>query len=298
MKKIYIAGCGGMLGAAFYEKFSARFEVKCSDIDLNENWLTFLDFRDGVAYEQDVLQFKPDCLIHLGAHTDLEYCELNVDDAYTTNTLSVENAVVIANKLNIPLVFISTAGIFDGSKEVFDDWDTPNPLGHYARSKVLAENYVSLNANKYYIFRAGWMMGGGAKDKKFIKKILNQVEAGVSQLFIVNDRLGTPTYTHDFATNVIEVLNFEHWGTYNMVCQGATSRLDVVQETLSILGRADDIEVVPVTSDHFKQEYFAPRPPSERLVNLKLKLRGLDMMQDWRSALYKYITSDFSHFIK
>ena len=78
------------------------------------------NFRNFDNYLDDVSKFEPDVLFHLGAHTDLEYCEKNIDDTYITNTLSVENAVRISNELSIPLVFISTAGIFDGKKELYD----------------------------------------------------------------------------------------------------------------------------------------------------------------------------------
>ena len=124
-----------MLGEAFYKIFGEEYQLKCTDIDVNEIWLSLLDFRDYEAYWRDVSEFKPDYLFHLGAHTDLEYCELNKDDAYATNTIAVENAVYISNILDIPLLYISTAGIFDGSKDSFDDWDQPNPMGHYSRSK-------------------------------------------------------------------------------------------------------------------------------------------------------------------
>ena len=128
-KKIYLAGSGGMLGEAFYRVFKDDFEIKCTDKDVNTDWLSFLDFRDLEKYRADVEAFKPDYLFHLGAYTDLEFCELNVDDTYATNTMAVENAVFIANSLNIPLLYISTAGIFDGKKDLYDDWDDPNPLG-------------------------------------------------------------------------------------------------------------------------------------------------------------------------
>ena len=171
-KKIYIAGCGGMLGEAFYENFKDDFDLKCTDIDLNETWISYLDFRDFDKYLKDVSEYKPDYLFHIGAFTDLEFCEQNIIETYRTNTISVENAVFISNKLGIPLLFISTAGIFDGKKDTYDDWDIPNPLGHYARSKFAAENFVLNNCNKYLICRAGWMMGGGPqKDKKFVQKI-------------------------------------------------------------------------------------------------------------------------------
>ena len=116
MKKIYIAGAGGMLGDAFYKIFKNNYDLKCTDIDVNSDWLDFLDFRDRNAYEKDVCDFSPDYLFHLGAYTNLEFCELNADETYITNTLSVENAVNIANKLDIPILYISTAGILTGSK--------------------------------------------------------------------------------------------------------------------------------------------------------------------------------------
>jgi dTDP-4-dehydrorhamnose reductase len=158
-KKIYIAGAGGMLGEAFYKVFGSEYELKCTDKDVNESWLSFLDFRDFDAYRRDVLEFQPDYLFHLGAYTDLEFCEKNVDDTYSTNTLSVENAVHISNELDIPLLYISTAGIYDGGKEEYDDWDMPNPLGHYARSKYMGEIYVKENKREHLVCRAGWMMG-------------------------------------------------------------------------------------------------------------------------------------------
>ena len=83
-----MAGCGGMLGEAFYEKFRQDYNLNCTDIYLNENWLNYLDFRDAEAYRKDVTAFKPNWLFHLGAYTDLEYCELHEDDTYETNTES------------------------------------------------------------------------------------------------------------------------------------------------------------------------------------------------------------------
>lgn len=297
-KKIYIAGCGGMLGEAFYKQFKEEFELKCTDKDVNEEWLSFLDFRDYDAYEKDVLEFKPDYLFHLGAYTDLEFCENNADDTYNTNTLSVEYAVYIANKLNIPLLYISTAGIFDGKKELYDDWDQPNPLGVYARSKYMGERFVVENAEKFLVCRAGWMMGSGPKkDKKFIQKLMKQLKDGKKELFIVDDKDGTPTYTHDFAKNVKLLLNKEYWGLYNLVCGGQTSRLEVAEELLNLLNLKNEVKLTAVKSDHFKDVYFAERPPNERLINRKLNIRELNIMQDWRPALKEYIDSYYQNYL-
>jgi len=293
-KKIYIAGCGGMLGEAFYEQFKDEYKLKCSDIDINEEWLSFLDFRDFDAYKKDVVDFTPDYLFHLGAYTDLEYCEENEADTYKTNTLSVENAVFIANTLNIPLLYISTAGIFDGEKELYDDWDIPNPLGVYARSKVISESYVRENSNKHLICRAGWMMGGGPeKDKKFVNKICKQIIKGNKELFVVKDKLGTPTYTHDFVKNLFKILESGHLGLYNLVCEGNTSRLEVAKEILIILNLESKISIKAVNSDYFSTEFFAPRPKSENLINYKLNLRSLNIMRDWRVCLREYLNNEF-----
>lgn len=289
-KKIYIAGAGGMLGEAFYHQFKDFYDLKCTDKDVNEPWLSFLDFRDLDAYREDVTAFKPDYLFHLGAYTNLEFCEQNVDDTYATNTMSVENAVYLANELDIPLLYISTAGIFDGEKELYDDWDLPNPLGVYARSKYMGERYVAENAKRFLICRAGWMMGAGpAKDKKFIQKLMKQLKDGKNELFIVDDKDGTPTYTHDFAKNVKALIEKEYWGLYNMVCGGQTSRLEVAGELLRLLGLTDKVKITSVKSDFFKETYFAERPPCERLINKKLELRNLNLMQEWPVALKQYI---------
>lgn len=289
-KRIYIAGSGGMLGEAFHHQFKDSYEIKCTDKDVNEPWLSFLDFRDLDAYKKDVMDFKPDYLFHLGAYTNLEYCEQNAEDTYATNTMAVENAVYIANQLDIPVLYISTAGIFDGAKDLYDDWDLPNPLGVYARSKYMGERYVAENAKRFLICRAGWMMGAGPKkDKKFIQKLMKQLKDGKKELFIVDDKDGTPTYTHDFAKNVKALIEKEYWGLYNMVCGGQTSRLEVAGELLNLLGLKDKIKITSVKSDYFKEIYFAERPPCERLVNRKLELRKLNLMQDWRAALKQYI---------
>jgi len=286
MKKIYMAGVGGMLGLAFHKEFKKYYNLKCSDIEVNEDWLSNLDFRDYDTYRKDVIDFNPDFLFHIGAFTSLEYCELNVDATYDTNTKSVEHAVKISNELNIPLLYVSTAGIFGGQKDVYTESDQPEPLGHYGRSKYLGEVYVQKNAKDYIICRAGWMMGGGeSKDKKFIQKIYKQIKEGVKTLNIVNDKLGTPTYTHDFAKNCKALIESKHRGLFNMVCGGLTGRFEVAKELVSLLDLNNKIEINEVSSDYFSKEYFAERPACERLVNKRLDDIDMNLMRDWKIAL-------------
>jgi dTDP-4-dehydrorhamnose reductase len=159
----------------------------------------------------------------------------------------------------------------------------------------MGERYVVENAKKYLVCRAGWMMGGGAKkDKKFINKLFKQINNGAETLNIVNDKDGTPTYTVDFAKNVLALMQTKKWGLYNMVCGGQTSREEVCRELLRILNLEDKINIELVSSDFFAAEYFAPRPPCERLVNKRLDLIDCNKMRDWKISLKDYIDDYYS----
>jgi dTDP-4-dehydrorhamnose reductase len=143
------------------------------------------------------------------------------------------------------------------------------------------------------------MMGGGpAKDKKFIAKLMRQLAAGATTLNVVDDKLGTPTYTVDFARNLESLIDTEFYGLYNMVCGGETGRFEIARELVSILGLDDAVEVKAVGSDYFSKDYFAPRPLSERLVNYNLNLRGLNQMRDWHVALRDYIADYYADYVR
>jgi dTDP-4-dehydrorhamnose reductase len=114
---------------------------------------------------------------------------------------------------------------------------------------------------------------------------------------VVGDKLGTPTYTYDFARNVKLLIESPHWGLYNMVCGGMTSRIEVAREMISILGLAGRVTVTEVTSDHFKDEYFAERPSCECLINRKLELRGLNVMRDWKTTLREYLEAAYADYL-
>jgi len=287
-----------MLGEAFYNTFYDDYKVHASDIEVNESWLTELDVRDLDAIREEALEFQPDYIINLAAHTDLEFCENNPDDTYLTNTVGAENGASISEELGSTYVFISTAGIFDGGKEIYNEDDIPVPLNVYGKSKYNAELSIKNSCTKYFIFRAGWMMGGGHKDKKFVHKIIKQILAGKRVLHVVDDLKGSPTYTYDFARNVKEMISTDFYGLYNMTCEGGPSRYDVAAEMLKIFDLQDRIELIEVKSDHFSEEYFAPRPDSEVLENAKLRLRNLNTMRDWGLSLKDYLEKDWTQLVK
>lgn len=287
--KIYIAGCGGMLGAAVYARFSQEANVLATDIDVNEPWLQYADVRDYAAICKSIEDFAPDAIINLSAITDMEQCERDPDNAWRTNALGAENVALVAAAMNVPHIYISTAGIFGGEKEFFNDFDTPNPLSIYAKSKYAGEMFVKQTVAKHFVVRAGWMMGGGPrKDKKFVNKIYRQLVEGKTELMVVDDKLGTPTFTVDFANGLFTLLKSDAYGTYNQVCPGSCSRYDVALRLVELLGLDGTVKVNKVSSDYFATEYFAQRPYSEKLVNMKLEARGLLVMRDWEICLEEY----------
>ncbi len=291
-KEIFITGCGGMLGKAVYETFAPHCQILATDIDLNEPWLEYGDVTDFQKISEKAFKFGPDLIINLAALTDLEYCEKNPEITWKTNALGAENMALISKKLNATHVYISTAGIFDGRKEYYNDFEQPNPISIYAKAKYYGETVIEKMLGNYFIFRAGWMMGGGyEKDKKFINKIFKQILNGKKELFVVNDKLGTPTYTVNFAEAMFAIVQTELYGLYNMACEGSCSRYDIAVEFIKLLGLEKEINIKTVDSDFFKNEFFAPRPNSEKLINLKLSARGINFMKDWKKCLEDYVES-------
>ncbi len=287
--RVVITGCGGMLGEAVYAVFKGQCEVHASDIDVNTPWLDRLDVSNAKDVDIYLQKVKPNYIVHLAAWTDMEYCELHPEGAYATNTGGVENVARYAREHNIPLLYISTAGVFDGEKDEYTEQDIPNPLSVYGKSKYGGE-LVAKTLPKSIIIRAGWMMGGGPKkDKKFINKIIKQLRAGVKELAVVNDKFGTPCHTYDLAQSIKYLLDHEAYGLYHGACDGGGSRADVARFMLEKLGVADKVKVREVDSTYFKQNYFAARPRSEKLINIELKKIAPHLTRDWQVCLDEYL---------
>lgn len=286
---VLITGCGGMLGEAVYSQFKDVCQVYATDIDLNEPWLTYLDVMDHLSVNKFLTQIKPNYIIHLAALTDMEYCETHPQEAYTTNAGGVENVISYARSSSATFLYISTAGIFDGKKDAYDEFDMPNPQSIYGRSKYVGE-LIARSIVKSVVIRAGWMMGGGPrKDKKFINKIIKQLRSGAKSIAVVNDKLGTPCYTYDLARIIFYLLDSERYGLYHGASEGGGSRFDVADFLISEIGLKDKIDLLPVASAYFDKEYFAPRPHSEQLKNTVLKFLNPALTRDWRECLHEYL---------
>jgi dTDP-4-dehydrorhamnose reductase len=292
--RVLITGSGGMLGSAVYPAFvRAGHEVVATDLVPRPAPglpMGLLDVRDHRAVREGSLENHPDLILHLAAETDLERCETDRDHAYLTNTIGTQNVALVASELRVPLVYISTAGVFDGTKgdEPYTEFDRPNPINVYGGSKYEGELVVKDTVARHFIVRAGWMVGGRERDHKFVAKVINQLRDGARVIHAVTDKLGTPTYTEDFANNLLALVASPYFGLYHMTCEGAGSRLEVARAIVEYYGRSD-VEIVPVSSDFFAATYFAPRPRSEMMRNYALQLRGLNLMRPWPEALRAYL---------
>lgn len=293
--KVLVTGAAGMLGDALVPTLIENgYEVYATDINADNKTINYLDVRDYDSVTRYVEQLKPEIVIHLAAETDVEKCESNPRQAFLANSIGTKNVLSACRKSNALIVYTSTAGVFDGSKkEPYTELDEPNPINVYGKSKLEGEKYVR-QLDRYFIIRAGWMMGGGmSKDKKFVKKIVKQLIEGKKMLHVVNDKIGTPTYTWDFSKCLISILRTGDYGTYHAVNKGNGTRFDVARKILEFLGKRD-VELIPVTSEFFGREYYAPRPRSETLHNLILEIKGMNRMSEWIEALKRYIDAYFA----
>ena len=292
--QVLITGAGGMLGSSVFPAFvAAGNNVVATDLKphpVGSLPMAELDVRDATAVSTAIDRIKPDLVLHLAAETDLETCEADPDHAFLTNTIGTQNVALATRHSGATLVYISTAGVFDGTKTdgAYTEFDEARPINVYGQSKYEGELLVLRLAPSSFVVRAGWMVGGASRDHKFVAKVVDQLRDGATTIRAVTDKLGTPTYTQDFATNLLELVGTGFFGRYHMACLGEGSRFDVAREIVDFLGRRD-VEVVPVTSDAFATEYPAPRPRSEMMRNYMLDLRGMNRMRPWQIALREYL---------
>lgn len=292
--RVLITGSAGMLGSALYPAFvRAGHRTVATDLApmaVGDLPMDRLDVRDHDAVRKVIDAAEPELVVHLAAETDLETCEGDPDHAFRTNTAGTHNVALACAANDIPLVYVSTAGVFDGTKTEgpYDEFDTPRPINMYGLSKYQGERLVERFVPRAWIVRAGWMVGGGQRDHKFVARILGQLAAGAQTIHAVTDKLGTPTYTQDFSANLLALIDSPYYGLYHMACRGGGSRFDVARAILDHLG-LDDVDLEPVTSDFFAETFPAPRPHSELMRNRMLEIHDLDRMRPWQEALADYL---------
>jgi len=279
--RILVTGAAGMLGTEVCRQASERHEVfatTASTLDVGRHDVVFCEFD----------RLRPDVAIHLAAWTDVDGCERDPDRAYRVNTLGTQNVALACQRRDIPLIFLSSIAVFDGdSLEPYTEFDTPNPRSVYGRSKYQAELTIQSLLRRYYIVRAGWMFGSGERDKKFVGKILQRARES-SELRVVDDKFGSPTYTVDLARALERLVESGLYGVFHIVNSGgAPSRFDLANFILECAG-ITSCRAIPVSSADFTLP--APRPRMEAARMLRLELLGLNWMRPWPDALREYLS--------
>jgi dTDP-4-dehydrorhamnose reductase len=304
--KVLVTGAAGMLGYSLVPTFAGSgHDVVATDIDLSDPrpWaargprLQWLDVRRRVDVQDCFVSVRPHLVVHLAAETSLEISDTDPDRTYLTNTIATKYVALQARAAGVPMVYVSTAEVFDGTKVgAYTEFDRPNPANTYGVSKYEGELIVASTVDEHYIVRTGWMFGGATRSHDFVARIVGQLRNGARTIYAVTDKVGTPTSSAEFACCLLGLVNSGLFGLYHMACGGQGSRYDVAARILQVLGRPD-VELVGVGSDYFADEFFSLRPNSVTLRNMVLDLQGMNTMPDWREAIDEYLHAEFPELI-
>lgn len=279
-KKVLVTGADGVFAKYVIDHFKKN----------NYNVIPTNKSLVDVSKKEDVLKIvnseNPDIIIHLAALTNVDECEKNPTKARRVNALGTRNITAVCGPMRT-LIYISTSAVFDGNKKGYSELDQPAPLNIYGKTKLEGEEFVKSTLKEYYIVRAGWLIGGGEKEKKFISYIIDDIKKG-KRISVVNDKFGTITYARELAVFLEELIHHKQpFGVYHYGSKGVCSRHDIAKQIAKILKK--DILINAISSDKFKKVFFAPRPKYEVLKSIMIKFPNT-----WRRSLTDYIHHEFS----
>ena len=275
--KIMITGAYGMLGSDLREVLK-NFELICTgskDLDITD--------------EEKVMEFitekSPDLVINAAAYTAVDDCETHFDEAYAVNALGPKNLAIACKSIDVPLVHISTDYVFDGSKRTpLIETDNLGPQSAYGKTKLEGEKFIQENTDKYFILRTAWLYG--LHGNNFVKTMLDLAETH-DEITVVNDQIGSPTYSLDLAVAITNLLHSDKYGIYHVTNEG--DYISWYDFTLAIFETAGitHVTVNPVTSVEYGAA--AKRPYNSRLYRSKIREMGFEPLPDWRDALSRYV---------
>lgn len=272
--KIALTGAEGMLGHDVRKIFS--------DADITPFTLHTLDITVLDDVMKKIREVKPDFLVHAAAFTDVDRCESEPEKAYLVNGLGARNVVMACEEIKCPIVYISTDYVFDGSKKgPYDEWDETNPINQYGLSKLMGERYVASLTNRFYIVRTSWLYGRNGKN--FVETVLRLLSERET-IEVVNDQVGSPTFTLDLAIKLKEVIG-KGYGIYHITNAGSCSWYDFAVMIASKKGIQR--QIIPTTTERFNRP--AKRPANSVLGNTMLRLEGISPLRHWEEALDTYL---------
>lgn len=290
--KIFVTGIGGQLGYDVINELKKRgHEAVGSDIfDSVEQDVEYrkLDITDKEAVEKTLTEVRPDAVIHCAAWTAVDAAEdeENLPKVRAINVDGPQNLANVCKKLDCKMIQISTDYVFDGQGETpwKPDCKDYAPLNVYGQSKLDGELAVSNTLEKYFIVRIAWVFG--VNGNNFIKTMLN-VGKKYPEVRVVNDQIGTPTYTFDLARLLVDMAESDKYGYYHATNEGGyISWYDFTCEIFRQAGY--DTKVTPVTTAEYGLSKAA-RPFNSRLDKSKLVENGFEPLPTWQDAVARYL---------
>jgi dTDP-4-dehydrorhamnose reductase len=287
--KVFVTGVKGQLGYDVVNELKKR-NHEAIGVDIEE-----MDITDAASVNKVIREAAPDAVIHCAAWTvvDAAEDEENLEKVHLVNGVGTENIAAVCKDLGIKIMYISTDYVFDGQGETpwTPDCKDYKPLNVYGRTKLEGELAVSSALTKYFIVRIAWVFGKNGKN--FIRTMLN-VGKNHKELRVVNDQIGTPTYTYDLARLLVDMIETEKYGYYHATNEGGyISWYDFTEEIFrqaALMGHSEygDITVTPVTTKEYGLSKAA-RPFNSRLDKSKLTENGFTPLPDWKDALNRYL---------
>ena len=278
MKKIIVTGCNGQLGRAVNEFYKGASDISFVNTDVGELDITSIDRVMELARE-----VKPYAIINCAAHTNVDGCETDYDNAFRINAIGARNLGIAARETGAKLMHISTDYVFDGKnrENPYVETDKPDPCSAYGSTKLAGEEFVKDFADRYFILRTAWLYGDG---KNFVKTMLRLSETN-DKIRVVNDQVGSPTSAAELAKAIGALLFTENYGLFHATCEGSFSWADFTKEIFRLAEKKTKVEEIST------EEYGAPapRPAYSILENRMFKLTTDFMFADWHDAIAEYI---------
>lgn len=285
--KVFVTGVGGQLGYDVINELKRRgYEAIGSDITDSAD--IQLDITDKTAVEKVLIDIKPDAVIHCAAWTAVDAAEdeENKDTVYAVNVTGTRTLAEVCKQLDCKMIYISTDYVFDGQGT--EPWQADckdyAPLNYYGQTKLEGELTVAELLDKFFIVRIAWVFG--LNGKNFIKTMIN-VGKKYDSVRVVNDQIGTPTYTYDLARLLVDMVETNKYGYYHATNEGGyISWYDFCCEFYKQYGLKT--KVIPVTTEEYGLSKAA-RPFNSRLDKSKLTEMGFEPLPTWQDAVKRYL---------
>lgn len=276
--KVLVTGVRGQLGYDVVNELKKR-NHEAVGVDINE-----MDITDSDSVERVITKEKPDAVIHCAAYTAVDAAEENKELCVRVNAEGTENIAKACKKIDAKMIYISTDYVFDGEGErPWEPEDERAPLNVYGLSKYEGELAVEKYLEKYFIVRIAWVFG--VNGNNFIKTML-KLGKTKDEISVVNDQIGSPTYTYDLARLLVDMAESNKYGKYHATNEGLCTWYEFACE---IFKQANiEVKVKPVTSDMFPSK--AKRPHNSRMEKIKLDENGFTRLPDWKDALSRYLS--------